>query len=141
MKASLRPGVSRVNRLIVDRARTIDFLGDQCRTYSTPSMILDIEETCRDLVIEHTDDGEDSVGTEVMVRHLAPTPLGMNVTITVKVLSVKGRRVQLEATVSDELEVVGSGTHERFVIDKASTFERLKMKAARRAQGSDTTTP
>ncbi len=62
------------------------------RTYSTPSMILDIEETCRDLVIEHTDDGEDSVGTEVMVRHLAPTPLGMKVTITVK--SIVGERTQ-----------------------------------------------
>ena len=141
MKASLHPGVSRVNRLMVDRARTIDFLGEQGRTYSTPSMILDIEQTCRDLVIEHTDDGEDSVGTEVMIRHLAPTPLGMNVTITVKVLSVKGRRVQLEATVSDELEVVGSGTHERFVIDKASALERLKLKAARRSQRPDMGTP
>lgn len=133
MKASLRPGVSRVNRLVVDRARTIGFLGEDGRTYATPSMILDIEETCRDLVLEHTDDGEDSVGSEVMIRHLAPTPLGTTVTITVSVLSVKGRRIQLDATVRDEFEVLGSGTHERFVIDKARTFNRLKAKAARLA--------
>src|SRR5690349_4297272 len=105
MKASLRPGVSRVNHLVVDRPRTIGFLGEDGRTYATPSMILDIEETCRDLVLEHTDDGEDSVGSEVMIRHLAPTPLGTTVTITVSVLSVKGRRIQLDATVRDEFEV------------------------------------
>ena len=133
MKASLRPGVSRVNRLMVDRPRTIGFLGEEGRTYATPAMILDIEQTCRDLALEHMDDGEDSVGSEVMIRHLAPTPLGMTVTITVSVLSVKGRRVQFEATVRDDLEILGSGTHERFVIDKARTFDRLKDKTARLA--------
>ena len=76
MKASLRPGVSRVSRIVVDRGRTISFMGEEARTYATPSMILDIEQTCRDLIVEHADPGEDSVGTEVVVRHLAPTLLG-----------------------------------------------------------------
>jgi fluoroacetyl-CoA thioesterase len=133
MKATLRPGVSRVSRLVVDCARTIGFLGDEGRTYSTPSMILDVEEACRDLILQHMDDGEDSVGTEVMIRHLAPTPLGTTVTIAVEVLSVKGRRIQFNATVRDEMEELGSGTHERFVIDKARTFNRLKLKMARLA--------
>jgi fluoroacetyl-CoA thioesterase len=68
-----------------------------------------------------------------VIRHLAPTPLGLMVTVTVRILSVKGRRVQFEATVTDDLEVVGTGTHERFVIDKARTFNRLKAKTARLA--------
>ena len=46
MKASLRPGMSRVNRITINRERTIGFMGDEARTYSTPSMILDIEHTC-----------------------------------------------------------------------------------------------
>jgi fluoroacetyl-CoA thioesterase len=133
MKASLRPGVSRVRRIVVDRDRTISFMGEDMRTYATPSMILDIEQTCRDLIVEHADEGEDSVGTEVVVRHLAPTLMGMTVEVTVTVLSVEGRKVQFEASVKDDLEAVGAGTHTRFVVDKAKTFERLKAKAVRLA--------
>lgn len=133
MKPSLRPGLTRVNRFTVGRERTIGFMGDEARTYSTPSMVLDIEHTCRELVIEHADAGEDSVGVEIAVKHLAPTLMGMTVEVTVHVVAVEGRKVMFEATVKDEVEDVGSGRHTRFVIDKARTFERLKTKAARLA--------
>ncbi len=136
MKASFRPGVSRVRHVVVDRARTIGFMGEEARTYATPSMILDIEHTCRELIIEHADPGEDSVGTEVSVRHLAPTLLGMTVEITVKVVAVEGRKVQFEVAVKDEFDAVGAGTHGRFVVDKSKTLERLKAKAARLAAKS-----
>jgi predicted thioesterase len=101
-------------------------------------MILDIEQTCRDLIVEHADPGEDSVGTEVAVRHLAPTLMDMTVEVSVKVLSIDGRKVQFEASVKDDLEVIGAGTHTRFVVDKARTFERLQAKAARLAARSET---
>jgi predicted thioesterase len=133
MKPSLRPGVSRVNRIEVGRERTIGFMGEEARTYATPSMVLDIEHTCRELIIEHADPGEDSVGMEVAVKHLAPTLMGMTVEVAVRVTAVEGRKVFFEATVKDELEDVGRGTHIRFVVDKAKTFERLKAKAARLA--------
>ena len=83
MKPSLRPGASRVNRFTVNRERTISFMGEEARTYATPSMILDIEHTCRELILEHADAGEDSVGMEVAIKHLAPTLMGMTVEITV----------------------------------------------------------
>ena len=136
MKPSLRPGVSRVNRIPIGRERTIGFMGDEARTYATPSMILDIEHTCRELIIEHADPGEDSVGMEVAVKHLAPTLLGMTVEITVRVLAVDGRKVSFDVAVKDELDTVGAGTHTRFVVDKAKTFERIKAKAARFAARS-----
>jgi predicted thioesterase len=94
-------------------------------------MILDIEHTCRELILEHADAGEDSVGMEVAVKHLAPTLLGMTAEITVKVVSVEGRKVLFDVAVKDELDQVCSGTHIRFVVDKAKTFERLKAKAAK----------
>jgi predicted thioesterase len=131
MKPSLRPGVSRVNRLVVDRERTIGFMGEEARTYATPSMILDIEHTCRELIIEHAGPGEDSVGMEIAVKHLAPTLMGMTVEVTVRVVGMEGRRVSFEIAVKDELEDVGIGTHTRFVVEKAKTFERIKAKAAR----------
>jgi fluoroacetyl-CoA thioesterase len=133
MKPSLRPGLSRVNRITIDRERTIGFMGEEARTYATPAMIRDIEYTCRDLIVEHADPGEDSVGMEVAVKHLAPTLMGMTVEIAVRVIGVDGRKVSFEATVKDELDQVGAGTHTRFVVEKAKTFERLKAKAARLA--------
>ena len=133
MKPSLRPGASRVNRITIGPERTIGFMGEEARTYATPAMIRDIEYTCRDLIVEHADPGEDSVGMEVAVKHLAPTLMGMTVEIAVRVIAVDGRKVSFEATVKDELDQVGAGTHTRFVVEKAKTFERLKAKAARLA--------
>jgi predicted thioesterase len=137
MKQSLVPGVSRTNRIAVGRERTIEFMGEEARTYATPSMIRDIELTCRDLILEHADAGEDSVGMEVAVKHLAPTLMGMTVDVTVQVGAVEGRKVTFDFTVKDELDAVGAGTHTRFVVEKAKTLERLKAKAARFAAKKD----
>lgn len=131
MKDSLRPGVSRTNRLVVDRERTIGFMGEEGRVYATPRMVWDVEHACRDLLMEHADAIEDSVGIEVSLRHLAPTLPGMTVEITVTVRSVEGRKIAFDFEVKDNLEAVGTGSHSRFVVDKAKTIERLRAKAAK----------
>jgi len=123
MQPSLRPGASRTNRIVVGRERTIAFMGEEARTYATPSMILDIEHTCRELILEHASAGEDSVGMEVAVKHLAPTLMGMTVEIAARITSVEGRKVSFEVTVKDELDTVGTGSHMRFVVEKAKTLE------------------
>jgi predicted thioesterase len=128
MKPSLRPGASRVNRLTVNRERTISFMGEEARTYATPSMILDIEHTCRELILEHAYAGEDSVGMEVAIKHLAPTLMGMTVEITVRVATVEGRKVTFQVAANDELDAVSAGSHTRFVVDKAKTFERIRRR-------------
>jgi predicted thioesterase len=133
MKASLQPGVSRVSRIAIDRDRTISFMGEEGRVYSTPNLVRDIEHTCRDLILEHGDAGEDSVGMEVAVRHLAPTLIDMQVEITAKVAAVDGRKVSFEVSAKDEIEPISTGTHTRFVVDTGKTLERLKAKAAKRA--------
>ena len=132
MKSTLAPGQTRVQHILVERDRTISFMGEEGRVYSTPNLIRDIEHTCRDLILEHADAGEDSVGMDVALRHLAPTLPGMNVEISVKVASVDGRKVAFEVNAKDELEPISTGTHTRFVVDKAKTVERLKAKAAKR---------
>jgi predicted thioesterase len=53
MKASLRPGVSRTNRVVIDLDRTISFMGEEGRVYATPWFVRDVEHTCRDLILEH----------------------------------------------------------------------------------------
>ena len=131
MKASLQPGVSRARRITVGRERTIGFMGEDGRVYATPWMIGDIEYTCRDLILAHADAGEDSVGVEVAVRHLAPTLPGMTVEITARVTAVEGRKVAFEVVAKDELDEIGRGTHTRFVVDVEKTIQRLKAKAAK----------
>src|SRR6185437_2220914 len=106
MKPSLQPGVSLTRSIVIDRPRTISFMGEDARVYATPSMILDIEHTCRELILQHADAGEDSVGIEVAVKHLAATLPGMTVEITVKVMTVEGRKITFEVTAKDELEPV-----------------------------------
>ncbi len=131
MKASLQAGVSAVKRIVVERDRTIGFMGEDASVYATPALVSDIEYACRDLILGHLDAGEDTVGIEVAVKHLAPTLPGMTVEITVRITAVEGRKVTLEATAKDELEEIGTGTHSRFVVDVAKTVERLKRKAAK----------
>ena len=92
MKPGLKPGTSHVNRIKVDRDRTIDFMGEQGRVYGTPFLVRDIEQTCRQLLLQYVDPGEDSVGMEIALRHLAPTLLGMDVELTAKVTAVDGRK-------------------------------------------------
>ena len=87
--------------------------------------------TCRQLILEHVDAGEDSVGTDVSIKHLAPTLLGMTAEITVTVVAVEGRKVSFTVSAKDELDQICSGTHGRFVVDTAKTVERLKAKAAK----------
>ena len=131
MKPDLRPGASLTRTITIDRARTIGFMGEEARVYATPSMILDIEHTCRELILQHADTGEDSVGIEVSVKHLAATLPGMTVEISVKVIAVEGRKVTFEVAARDELEAVSAGSHARFVVDIAKTIERIKAKAAK----------
>ena len=132
MKSSLGPGQTRVQHILVERDRTISFMGEDARVYATPSMILDIERTCRDLILEHADAGEDSVGIEVAIKHLAATLPGMTVEIAVKVTAVEGRKVSFEGSARDEIEPISGGSHARFVVDVGKTVERLKAKAAKR---------
>lgn len=129
MKPDLRMGVERFERVVVDRERTIGFLGDAKRVYSTPAMVSDIEYACYRLIQEHLDAGESSLGVHVSVDHLGPTPLGAEVTVTVRVSAVEGRKVSLDAEVNDAAEQVGRGRHVRFIVDLARHEKRLKAKA------------
>jgi predicted thioesterase len=136
MKPSLVPGLRRVERVEIDGPRTIEFLGDEIRVYSTPSMVGDVEYSSLKLIQEHLDPGESSVGIRVAMDHLAPTPLGEWVEIHLEVKSVEGRKVGLEAEVRDAVEVVGRGEHVRFVIDVSKHAERLKALKEKRAKAA-----
>ena len=129
MKATLAAGLSTVRELVVDRERTIDFMGETARVYATPMLVRDIEMTCRELLLAHLDAGEDSVGTRVEIDHLAATLLGMKVRIDAKVTEVKGRAVMFEVSAQDGVDTICRCKHGRFVVDLKQTEARLAAKA------------
>ena len=125
----LEQGLCFEQKHVVRRDDCITFLGGDVRpSLSTPAMIGGMEYCCRDGILPHLDEGNDSVGVKVSVEHLAATPMGQEVTYTAKVAEVEGRRVTLEVEASDGTEVVGKGTHVRFVVDVNRFAARLRKK-------------
>jgi fluoroacetyl-CoA thioesterase len=134
MKPTLAEGITATRTFVVDRDRTIDFMGENARVYATPMLVRDIEVACRELLLGHLDAGEDSVGTRVEVDHLAATLLGMPVTLVVTVKEVKGRAVALDIEGRDGVDTICRGRHNRFVVDVETTKARLAAKAAKAAK-------
>ena len=137
MKDTLKAGLEGTKRHDIDTERTIDFMGEALRVYSTPSMLRDIEHTCRDLILEHLDEGEDTVGVRVELEHLGATLLGSWVEVSARVAAVDGPRIELEVEVKDELgETVGRAKHGRFVVEVERQRRRLERLAERLRSGS-----
>ena len=131
MKPTLTAGVAGTREYLVDRERTIDFMGEEARVYATPMLVRDIEMTCRELLLAHLDPGEDSVGTRVEIDHLAATLLGMKVAISVTIAEVKGRAVVFDVSATDGLDTICRGRHSRFVANVEQVKQRLKQKRAK----------
>ncbi|MCP4009204.1 MAG: LysR family transcriptional regulator [Proteobacteria bacterium] len=136
MTTPLTAGISVSRSFTVDKERTIDFMGEDARVYATPSLIRDIEQTCRDLIVEHLGEDEDSVGFKVSILHTAPTLLDMEVTITATIVEVDGGKVVLDVSAKDQLDEIASGKHERFVVNVTKTKQRLLAKAEKVASAN-----
>ena len=140
MDFAVKIGATKERTITVDSNQTTSFLWEGENVLSTPSMILEMEETCRLLLKEQfvPDPEWDSVGTIVDVRHLAATPVGAEVYLKANVVSVEGRRVMFEVEASDKLERVGDGRHERFIINvprfRAKFSEKQKQLETQRRQ-------
>jgi fluoroacetyl-CoA thioesterase len=124
-------GIAGSYSLLVTTEVAIDFLAtDEARVLATPFLIGYMELTARNAIRPFLDDNEDSVGTTVNIRHLAATPVGMSVHFRAEVTAVEGRRVAFRVEARDETELIGEGTHERFVIDVSRFVARLAAKRA-----------
>jgi predicted thioesterase len=127
---AIQVGANGEFRMLVTGEVAIDFLGDEdARVLATPHLIGQLEMTARNLVKPMLEEGFDTVGTHVDVRHLAATPVGMAVRFEAEVLRVEERKVVFRVAAYDEKEKVAEGTHERVVINVARFAARVKEKA------------
>ena len=98
------------------------------QVFATPMMVTAMENAALNAVRDYLDPGESAVGTVVNVRHLAATPVGHRVTAEAVVTKVDGRRIEFTVSARDETEEIGSGTHERMVVDMGRIGQRLAAK-------------
>jgi len=130
MNFPVKVGSTKERTISISSAQTTSFLWEGENVLSTPSMISEMEETCRLLLKEQFIllGDWDSVGTLVNIRHLAATPVGARVAFKARVVSVDARRVLFDVEASDNLERIGDGKHERFIINVPSFRDKFRSK-------------
>jgi fluoroacetyl-CoA thioesterase len=123
-------GAAKERKIRVNESQTTSFLWEGENVFSTPSMISEMEETCRLLLKEEflQDEEWDSVGTLVNIRHLKATPVGAEIKLKAKVVNVNNRRVTFEVDAVDKIEKIGEGIHERTIINVPEFRERFNTK-------------
>ena len=120
----LRPGVKGEFSAIVEDIHTANSMGNRgVNVLATPAVAWLFEGAASDALIPVMKEGEISVGTMILVRHLKPTPPGMKVRAVVTLRESKGNRYIFDVQVFDEVELVADGTIERAIIDK-DRFEK-----------------
>ena len=97
--------------------------------FATPMMVLFMENAALNAVKAYLEPGETCVGTGVSLKHLAATPVGHRVTAEADVTKVDGRRIEFSVSARDDLELVGTGTHERMVVNVERFLQKLALKA------------
>jgi fluoroacetyl-CoA thioesterase len=127
--AELKPGLRGEQKALVTAEMAINFLGQEdARVLATPYLVALLEMTARNSVKEVLDPGFDTVGTELCIKHLAATPMGMHVTLRSELLGVDGRRLRFRVEAFDETEKIAEGSHERFVVNIERFAARLREK-------------
>ena len=129
MKSRPRIGATGELKFVVGPEHIIDFASDGMpAVLSTPRLIGLIERTAREAFAPFLEPNERSVGIEIELRHLAPTPLGASVVCIARVIATEGATATFHIEARDEDEIIARGVHKRAVIRLESFARRLARK-------------
>ena len=122
----LKEGIQGKQEMTVTEKDTAEVLkSGTLKVLATPAMIALIEETAWKSVASELEEGCATVGTSLNIKHLSATPVGMKVSCITRLIEVEGRRLMFAVEVSDEKGKVGTGTHERFIVQS----DKFQQKA------------
>ncbi len=125
----MEAGIQGTRRITVTKEMSAKAMGSgELQVFSTPSMIALVEETAWKSVSPSLERGQGTVGTLVNVRHLSATPIGMDVHCETTLTEVDGRRLVFSVRVTDEIGLIGEGTHERYIISNGDFQNRADAK-------------
>ena len=129
MKKSPHAGLTGELTFVVEPKHTIEFADDAMpAVLATPILIGLMERTARQTLTPLLDAHERSVGTEIDLRHLAPSPVGATVTLTTRVIRADGREVTFQVEARDREEMIARGLHKRAIIRVESFARRIAAK-------------
>jgi fluoroacetyl-CoA thioesterase len=139
MKASLKPGIRYEHKFLVPSSKTVPALYPEAEeflampeVFATGFMVGFLEWACIKCINPHLDwPIEQTVGTHINVSHEAATPPGLEVTATVELIEVEGRRLVFKVEANDGVDQISKGTHERFVINREKFDAKLGEKLKR----------
>jgi fluoroacetyl-CoA thioesterase len=135
MKSHPKNGTTGETTFVVEEKHCIEFATDGMpAVLSTPNLIGILERTARQAIVPFLDADERSVGVEIELRHLAPSPLGAKVTATARVIGHSGRLVDFQIEARDEHELIVRGIHQRAIIQVGSFAKRLQGKSVSAAK-------
>lgn len=119
----LEPGIKGTQSVEVVHENTAAAAGSGlAEVFATPCMVALMEKTASESVAPCLDEGCGTVGTQINIKHLAATPVGMTVRCESELIEVDGRRLVFAVKAFDDVELIGEGTHERFII-KSEKFQ------------------
>jgi predicted thioesterase len=126
----IEAGLIHETQVVVQEVETARASGGESLppVFSTPRLIARLERTAHEAVYPLLAEGQTTVGSLVNVRHMAPTPVGMQVTFRAELLEVDRRRLKFRVEAWDEIEKIAEGEHERFIIDCDRFLARLDEK-------------
>jgi len=126
---TIAPGLVGESHATVDASMLASALGSGAiQVLSTPSMIALMENAAAQAVERVLPPGQTTVGTRLDVRHLAATPVGLEVRARAELREVDGRKLTFTVEAFDSQEKIGEGTHERMVVDPSRLIARAEAK-------------
>ena len=125
----LQPGITHTITSTVTQDKTASAVGSGgLDVFGTPAMIGLMEMCCLQAVQPLLNEGQGTVGTALNVRHLAATPLGLQVRCECELQQVEGKRLLFAVRAYDPAGLIGEGTHERFIVDNERFMQRTLQK-------------
>lgn len=136
MKETLKPGIRYEHRFVVPPSKTVPALYPEAaefvampEVFATGFLVGFLEWACIKAINPHLDwPTEQTVGTHIDVSHEAATPPGLEVTATVELIAVAGRKLVFAVEAHDGVDIISRGRHERFVIDKGKFDAKVGSK-------------
>lgn len=126
MKKELEAGMTHRETKKVEYGDTATRYGSgSVEVFATPAMIALMEQTALKTVLPYLPEGYDTVGFEVNIRHLKPTPVGKQVECKATLTEVKDKKLVFELEARDEEDVIGRGSHIRYMIHKEKFMSNL----------------
>ena len=128
----LNVGIKGYDSVTVTEENTAKKVGSgMLSVFATPAMAALMEKTASESVAPFLAEGEGTVGISLNIRHLAATPVGMTVTCESELVEIDRKRLVFSLRVSDGVDLIGDGTHERFIINNEKFMMKAEQKKAK----------